>query len=110
LTPVNDLEPGIAFNVQGTCSLYPGKCQCPHYFNLCPLARWSFAADLCVQQPTSAWLIRQPELIRTWSEGGKESADCVRCFACLKTEWDGTSWIFCREMLKKGKPADVARI
>lgn len=48
-------------------------------------------------------LIRQPDIIRNWSRGVRNPADCVSCFACLKTERDGTSAVYCREILKKGK-------
>ncbi len=52
-------------------------------------------------------LIRQPELIRMWKEGITDSADCVSCFACLKTDKQGCSDIFCREILKKKKTASA---
>ena len=48
-------------------------------------------------------LIRQPELIKMWKEGNTESADCVSCFACLKSDKQGCSDVFCREILKKKK-------
>jgi 2,4-dienoyl-CoA reductase-like NADH-dependent reductase (Old Yellow Enzyme family) len=48
-------------------------------------------------------LIRQPDLIKRWKEGETLSADCVSCFACLKTDKEGCSDVQCREMLKKGK-------
>lgn len=52
-------------------------------------------------------LIRQPELIKTWMEGNTDAADCVSCFACLKTDKQGRSDIHCREILKKKKKATV---
>lgn len=52
-------------------------------------------------------LIRQPELIRMWKDGFTESADCVSCFACLKSDKQGCSDVFCREILKKEKKASV---
>lgn len=54
-------------------------------------------------------LIRQPELVKMWMEGNTDSADCVSCFACLKTDKQGCSDVHCREILKKKKktPAQV---
>jgi|TARA_Y100000310_G_scaffold311069_1_gene356994 2,4-dienoyl-CoA reductase-like NADH-dependent reductase (Old Yellow Enzyme family) len=48
-------------------------------------------------------LVRQPDLVRRWEEGYAEPADCVSCFACLKTDKQGNSDIQCREILKKKK-------
>jgi len=48
-------------------------------------------------------LIRQPDLVRRWEEGYSKSADCVSCFACLKSDKQGNSDIQCREILKKKK-------
>lgn len=46
-------------------------------------------------------LIRQPDLVQRWENGYSQSADCVSCFACLKTDKKGKSDIHCREILKK---------
>jgi|TARA_B100002003_G_scaffold239117_1_gene258124 2,4-dienoyl-CoA reductase-like NADH-dependent reductase (Old Yellow Enzyme family) len=48
-------------------------------------------------------LIRQPDLVQRWAEGYAQPADCVSCFACLKTDKDGNSDVQCREILKKQK-------
>jgi 2,4-dienoyl-CoA reductase-like NADH-dependent reductase (Old Yellow Enzyme family) len=48
-------------------------------------------------------LIRQPDLILRWQQGYEGRADCVSCFACMKTDKDGNSDIRCREILKKRK-------
>jgi 2,4-dienoyl-CoA reductase-like NADH-dependent reductase (Old Yellow Enzyme family) len=53
-------------------------------------------------------LIRQPDIIKSWQEGYQDPADCVSCFACLKTDSEGNSDIHCREILKKGKQKENA--
>ena len=50
-------------------------------------------------------LIRQPDLVKRWAEGCLQPADCVSCFACLKSDKQGNSDIQCREILKKQKVA-----
>jgi 2,4-dienoyl-CoA reductase-like NADH-dependent reductase (Old Yellow Enzyme family) len=52
-------------------------------------------------------LIRQPDLILRWQQGYEGPADCVSCFACIKTDKAGNSDIRCREILKKRKKLDT---
>jgi len=43
-------------------------------------------------------LIREPELIKRWSEGDTRPADCISCGACMKTSKDWKSDIRCRQI------------
>ncbi len=43
-------------------------------------------------------LIREPNLIKRWSEGDTRPADCLSCRGCLKTDKDGKSDIRCRQV------------
>jgi 2,4-dienoyl-CoA reductase-like NADH-dependent reductase (Old Yellow Enzyme family) len=54
-------------------------------------------------------LIRQPDLVQRWEEGYSQPAECVSCFACLKTDKQGNSDVQCREILKKQKAVAAGR-
>jgi 2,4-dienoyl-CoA reductase-like NADH-dependent reductase (Old Yellow Enzyme family) len=43
-------------------------------------------------------LIREPDLIKRWSEGDTRPADCVSCGACMKTGKDWKSDVRCRQI------------
>jgi len=43
-------------------------------------------------------LIREPDLIKRWREGDTRNADCVSCWGCLKTDGDGRSDVYCRQL------------
>ena len=43
-------------------------------------------------------LIREPELIKRWSEGDTRPADCISCGACMKTGKDWKSDVRCRQI------------
>ena len=43
-------------------------------------------------------LIREPELIKRWSEGDTRPADCISCGACMKTSKDWKSDVRCRQI------------
>jgi 2,4-dienoyl-CoA reductase-like NADH-dependent reductase (Old Yellow Enzyme family) len=46
-------------------------------------------------------LIREPDLIRRWKGGDTRPADCVSCWACLKSDSEGRSEVRCRELERK---------
>ncbi len=46
-------------------------------------------------------LIREPDLIQRWKAGDTRPADCVSCWACLKSDSDGRSEVRCRELERK---------
>jgi 2,4-dienoyl-CoA reductase-like NADH-dependent reductase (Old Yellow Enzyme family) len=54
-------------------------------------------------------LIREPDLIQRWKSGDTRPADCVSCWACLKSDSDGRSEVRCRELERKsaGRQASV---
>ena len=54
-------------------------------------------------------LIREPDLIQRWKAGDTRPADCVSCWACLKSDSDGRSEVRCRELERKsaGRQASV---
>jgi 2,4-dienoyl-CoA reductase-like NADH-dependent reductase (Old Yellow Enzyme family) len=43
-------------------------------------------------------LIREPDLVRRWSQGDARPADCISCGACLKPDKNGKSEIRCRQI------------
>ena len=43
-------------------------------------------------------LIREPDLIKRWKGGDTRPADCVSCWACLKTDKQMKSDVHCREL------------
>jgi 2,4-dienoyl-CoA reductase-like NADH-dependent reductase (Old Yellow Enzyme family) len=43
-------------------------------------------------------LIREPDLVKRWSEGDMRPADCISCGACMKKAADGRSDVRCRQI------------
>jgi 2,4-dienoyl-CoA reductase-like NADH-dependent reductase (Old Yellow Enzyme family) len=43
-------------------------------------------------------LIREPHLVKRWTEGDTRPADCISCWGCLKTDKHGKSEVRCRQL------------